>query len=693
MSNQELFQYIKLQLGNNTPWEKIKSDLLGVGWPEEIVEENYAEVLKEQASQMFTSIIKPNTESLTEKPVNQMLPPEEEEKLIEQPEQPEALKEERKALEQSTEPIKSTEPIEFTPPTELAANETSVPTEPSVPSEPSAQTEEYIIDNEENSELQSTNDDNNFEIPVRKSPSEELNEPESQPLEKFQNYNSDVFNSEAVQAKAPVAPISSTPFSKPKKKSSLLWVILAVALLLGLGGAGYFYFLFNQESKNIASQESNEAIPIFYKSLENTFINFGNNKAKEYNIVLNGKFTLTNPIFIENNGEMLAYEYVNINLTDKLDYDITSPGQATGVMALNVAANLNSNNQTVLPKNINLAGDIGISQNNFYFRIRQFNSDSIILALPASEILIRYSPEMYTQIYPLLNQWVVNKNIIDTQPVFSEFDLFTQNLSIFYNTYQANLKLALQPQELGTVNLENDDCYYYEVKFIDKDALKSFIEAGINEIFNSPAANSTIKIQQADFDYSYNDYIWPILQKSKIIVWIKKSDASLKEINISYTDNLMNYGSDAPISDITFNFTITPQKLSSETLLAFPPDPQNVKDYQNYFDTATNIILNNYKTFDDDAVIAKLFSLREKIQNYYQKKNTYIGFTTDSKIAEAIKDINSVKTVPGAYIYINKDKYCLIKEMPNTKNTYWCIDSNGYVGTSNSCTKKTYACK
>jgi len=93
--------------------------------------------------------------------------------------------------------------------------------------------------------------------------------------------------------------------------------------------------------------------------------------------------------------------------------------------------------------------------------------------------------------------------------------LFTQNLSIFYNTYQANLKLALQPQELGTVNLENDDCYYYEVKFIDKDALKSFIEAGINEIFNSPAANSTIKIQQADFDYSYNNYIWPILQNQK----------------------------------------------------------------------------------------------------------------------------------------------------------------------------------
>jgi len=114
--------------------------------------------------------------------------------------------------------------------------------------------------------------------------------------------------------------------------------------------------------------------------------------------------------------------------------------------------------------------------------------------------------------------------------------------------------------------------------------------------------------------------------KSKIIDWIKKSDASLKEINISYTDNLMNYGSDAPISDITFNFTITPQKLSSETLLAFPPDPQNVKDYQNYFDTATNIILNNYKTFDDDAVIAKLFSFKRKNPKLLSKEKYLYWF-------------------------------------------------------------------
>jgi len=111
--------------------------------------------------------------------------------------------------------------------------------------------------------------------------------------------------------------------------------------------------------------------------------------------------------------------------------------------------------------------------------------------------------------------------------------------------------------------------------------------------------------------------------KSKIIVWIKKSDASLKEINISYTDNLMNYGSDAPISDITFNFTITPQKLSSETLLAFRQILKMFKDYQNYFDTATNIILNNYKTFDDDAVIAKLFSLREKSKIIIKRKYLY----------------------------------------------------------------------
>lgn len=75
MINQELIKYIEFHLQNGSSWEKIKSDLMAAGWPNNAIEENYAQIAKPKAAEENKSLlveeIKPLELVAEEKPVQQ----------------------------------------------------------------------------------------------------------------------------------------------------------------------------------------------------------------------------------------------------------------------------------------------------------------------------------------------------------------------------------------------------------------------------------------------------------------------------------------------------------------------------------------------------------------------------------------------------------------------------------------------
>lgn len=70
MINQELIKYIEFHLKNGSSWEKIKSDLMAAGWPNDAIEENYSQIEK---SKPTVQEIKPLELVAEEKPVQQNL--------------------------------------------------------------------------------------------------------------------------------------------------------------------------------------------------------------------------------------------------------------------------------------------------------------------------------------------------------------------------------------------------------------------------------------------------------------------------------------------------------------------------------------------------------------------------------------------------------------------------------------------
>ncbi|MFA5080756.1 MAG: hypothetical protein WC472_04030 [Candidatus Paceibacterota bacterium] len=84
-------------------------------------------------------------------------------------------------------------------------------------------------------------------------------------------------------------------------------------------------------------------------------------------------------------------------------------------------------------------------------------------------------------------------------------------------------------------------------------------------------------------------------------------------------------------------------------------------------------------------------SLGSSLQTYNTAKGTYLGYISSADGIKAVKKINEQEG-DALVVATSKAKFCLMKKI-NDEPTYYCVDSTGYSGKSNSCASKNISCE
>lgn len=583
MANLELVQYINSQIEKNIPWEKIKGDLLRVGWTLEIVEESYQQSLKDKAPQ----------ESLAAKPAPAFLP--------EEP-SPKMLSKEESLIQAETSAIQP-EPLQQ-----------------------SASAEEPL---------------------------------KAEPIQQ-----------QPAQPAAPTAAFSNlaATLEKPKKKSWLVWIIVLVVLILGLAGGGYAYYQY------VYPQQ------IFYTAIEKGVKNFGNDKAGEITIALNGNIILKEGMPLATIGKTPVYKYASFQGDLKTNYDISNIDNAKGTLSISAQASFKPEVQSSESINVNGLSELRLENNNLYLIIQELNAEDIF----AEDV----RPQVQALVQDFQGQWL--GGVLSEEDIRNTLRAYNQileenklKLSKNYDKYKKDLKSAIQIKLLGSEKIENDDCFYYQI-VLDKSGIKNLNK----KILDDYAKENSMQSQYSEQRFE-ND-IWPTLQTVDIKIWIAKKSSSLRKWSIAYNNNFEKY-SDFSIASLSLNLSQAYKKLEPNTIaVAAPQSFKNFRDvYSNLMQAWPLIFKEN-----DRSVQSNLEDLQIGAKNYYEANKTFVGFNTETSMSapQIIKIINNFGG-RAAFVYIAKDKYCITKELPDTKGVYWCIDNNGYAGVSNNCTKKTYSCQ
>lgn len=104
--------------------------------------------------------------------------------------------------------------------------------------------------------------------------------------------------------------------------------------------------------------------------------------------------------------------------------------------------------------------------------------------------------------------------------------------------------------------------------------------------------------------------------------------------------------------------------------------------------SATTSTIIPKENLNDVNLKSLINQLKVSLNNQKKKKKTYLGFVSSINGKSLVKDIN--KTGEGIIIATTETSFCAMKKLSD--NSYLCIDSDNFTGTSGLCNKVNVSC-
>lgn len=464
-----------------------------------------------------------------------------------------------------------------------------------------------------------------------------------------------------------VSPISVG--KNPKKNLTAIIISLILFLLIVSGGAfAYYEYIFPQQ--------------LFLKALDNISDNL-DTRAMELSQSFVGSVSLKEPY--------QAYEK-NIN---------------NASLELNLKTEIDFNNDQKLVANAFgdlkvLAQEIqgGTIEAKASFEAR--TDDNIVFFLAKEIVGLEKAFEFFGEnseqaaetsqllIQNFSNQWIsapISAYQLETYAEIKQsYEQAKQKLFDFYKANRADIIKVAKIKKIGSEKIENDDCFVFEINFNKAEMKKVFLNFASYYAYSPEIFESNLQFYEDNFE---ND-VWPSLEKIEMKVWVTKNDPIFRKYSLAYEDNFENYPS-SPFSSVFFTYDGTYKKLNSNSVIVYIPE--STKTLEQAMESLMQIDYGQTQSSSKNSLTKALLDQASMLANIYKaENNTYIGFISKGGGAELINEMNSLGG-RQAFVYTAKDKYCVIKELPETKDSWWCVDHTGYKGLSNNCTKNTYSCK
>lgn len=99
--------------------------------------------------------------------------------------------------------------------------------------------------------------------------------------------------------------------------------------------------------------------------------------------------------------------------------------------------------------------------------------------------------------------------------------------------------------------------------------------------------------------------------------------------------------------------------------------------------------IDNHIQEKDNNTKKLIDQLKVSLENQGKTKNTYLGFVSSTKGKELVNSINSNGS--PVVIATSKTAFCAMKKLLD--DTYYCIDSTGFIGSFNACSKTNISCQ
>jgi len=488
--------------------------------------------------------------------------------------------------------------------------------------------------------------------PVENYAPEQLNQQERDLGPGMENF------SEPFQAEDPnlVTPVSVGK-EKPKKNIKVLIISLVLFfLILGGGAFAYYEYVFPQQT--------------FLKALDNFSDNL-ETRAMELSQSVSANFVLkpeSKTPFDFNNLSLSA------NLKEKFDFNSEQK------LVANASGDVNLYMQTK-------QGETKKTSASFETR----TDDNVIFFLVNSLIGIEnvyeffgMESEMAVQTSQILRENIVSQWI--SAPISSvqlesyaeikgQFEKIKQKFDDSYQANRADIIKMAKIKKIGSEKIENDDCFVYQVDFNKEETKKVFL--------------SYISFSEINTDSVFEEDIWPEIEKIKIKLWVTKNDPVFRKYSYIYEQNFEN-NSDVEFLSASFSLEGTYKKLNPNLITIYIPE--STKTLEQALEALMQLDYGQSQSTKDVDTKTLLNQASVLANTYKAQNNTYIGFVSKGGGADLINQMNNLGG-RAAFVYTAKDKYCITKELPDTKDSWWCVDSAGYKGLSNNCTKKTYSCE
>ncbi|MFA5009119.1 MAG: hypothetical protein WC534_00875 [Candidatus Paceibacterota bacterium] len=497
--------------------------------------------------------------------------------------------------------------------------------------------------------------------PVENYAPEQLNQQERDLGPGMENF------SEPFQAEDPnlVTPVSVGK-EKPKKNIKVLIISLVLFfLILGGGAFAYYEYVFPQQT--------------FLKALDN-FSNNLDTRAMEASQSVSANFVLKPE-------SKTSFDFNNLSLSANLkeEFDFNSEQK----LVANASGDINLYMQTKQgeAKKTSASFETRTDDNVIFFLVNSLIGIENVFEFfgTESEMAVQTSQILRENI---VNQWIsapISSYQIETYAQIKKiYEEQKQKLDDFYQANRADIIKMAKIKKIGSEKIEkdeNDDCFVYQVDF-NKEETKKVLSSYLSYFkINTNTGIST--------DSIFEDDVWPIIEKIKIKLWVTKNDPVFRKYSFAYEENFENDLS-VDISSLSINFEGAYKKLNPNLITIYIPE--STKTLEQAMETLMQIDYGQSQSTKDVDTKTLLDQASVLANTYKAQNNTYIGFISKGGGADLINQMNNLGG-RAAFVYTAKDKYCITKELPDTKESWWCVDSAGYKGLSNNCTKKTYSCE
>jgi hypothetical protein len=593
MINQELLNYIAFNLDRGATWSSVRKNLLGVGWTDAALEENYQEYLK-----------------------NKILP-------IVAP--PHAIQ----TTDQMTESQKQ----------EVHAS--------------------FILEDKGKKD---------------ESAKAEIFEQETLPKEESLEF--DPVLSEYTDQTKQVTSDLMIPL-KEKRKVNLKWlgISLVFLILLAAGGGVFAYYQY------VFPQQVLDQMVKNYMSTTNA------DKTWETAVAVKSQATAKEAIPIEVSEGSLDVKYFSGSFNVKVDSDVSSLEKIKGTTIFDFEATVKPDAQSLVSKSVSGAAEMRIDDNLLFWSIKDFQG------------IDNFSEGAQLKDYfeqSIKNQWVkwALPQPTDGSSYYAEIqkriDEQKQATLKFYNTYKPDIQKALKIKVIGSEKLDDLDCFNYRIG-LDRQGVWEISKTFAQDYYKQhPESHQPTISDWKDYEDAYNNYIWPRMEKTSILIWVAKNNPHLKKFVIDYKESF-DSASESPVSYVSINITETFKKLDAGSVVV--DIPQNTKTFEEviypFFAISSTAAQNQAQAARIKADMDQLRTVATLQEIQYK---TYVGFATTGDGKMLLSDINRYGG-KAAIVRIAKDKFCVTKELQKDGGKYWCVDSAGYAGDSTACTKTNYACQ